>query len=89
MDLRTIAEVIEQFGDDLAKLTAALDQKLQGLPFDITSEVNAIPHQEHLDEIAEGFRAFGRRLEQEVYHAEEAEDRRRANPLASDYRRFP
>jgi hypothetical protein len=89
MDPLTIAEMIFEFGEDLAKLNAAFDKRCQGLHFDIMCEVNAIPHQEHLDEIAQAFRALGLQLEQDVYHAEEAEDRRRANPLSSDYRRFP
>lgn len=85
---RAQAEAVEQFGDDLAALTRSFDRlcsRMTGLAID---GVNAIPDQDKLDTVAEAFRALGDRLCRECDAAEEADDRRRDNPLEGDFRRL-
>ena len=83
---REAAEAIEQFGDDLAALQRAFDKLCDRMPSPYIEMVNAIPLQDELDSIAEGFRKLGDGLCQDLEAAEEAEDRRRANPLETDHR---
>lgn len=85
---RQEAEAIEQFGDDLAKLMRAFDRLCHNMSPSAMELVNEIAHQEHLDTIAEGFRTAGDLLCRECDAVEEAEDRRRDNPLQRDYRRL-
>lgn len=85
---RQAAEAIEEFGDELASLIKAFERKLSGMNAAHFEAINAIPHQEWLDDIAQGYRAAGERLNRECDHAEEAEDRRRDNPLEPDFRRI-
>lgn len=59
---RQEAEAIEQFGDDLAAILIALDKLTGGMSVEAVEAVNAIPHQDYLDTIAEAFRAAGDRL---------------------------
>jgi hypothetical protein len=83
---RCAAEAIEQFGDDLAKLNRAFDRLCERMPSAYTDAINAIPMQDHLDQIAEDFRKLGDGLCRDLDDAEEASDRRRANPLEPDFR---
>jgi ElaB/YqjD/DUF883 family membrane-anchored ribosome-binding protein len=85
---RQEAEAIEQFGDDLAKLMRDFDQLCARMSPGAIDGVNAIPNQDHLDTVAEAFRALGDRLCRECDAAEEADDRRRDNPLEPDFRRL-
>lgn len=84
---REAAERVEQFGDDLLALSQAFDRDCNRMsPFD--ERVNAIEHQDHLETIAKAFQALGDRMCRECEHAEEADDRRRDNPLEPDHRRL-
>ena len=83
---RQEAEAIEQFGDDLLKLCRDF---CAGFDSATVDRVCAVPNQEHLEVIAQAFQALGSQMQNECDEAEEAEDRRRANPLEPDYRRFP
>jgi hypothetical protein len=85
---RDAAEAIEQFGDDLAALIISLDRLCNRMPPAFVERISGLPNQEHLETIAEAFRALGRELEAEIGAAEEADDRRRSNPLERDFRRI-
>jgi ElaB/YqjD/DUF883 family membrane-anchored ribosome-binding protein len=85
---RQTAEAIEQFGDDLAALNRALDKLCERMSRDTVDAINALPDQDKLDTIADAFRALGDRLCRECDAAEEADDRRRDNPLEPDFRRL-
>lgn len=85
---REAAEAIEQFGDDLAALNRAFDRLCDRMSMETCDLINEIPHQDDLSAIAEGFRKLGDRLCRDCDHAEEAEDRRRDNPLEPDFRRL-
>lgn len=85
---RQEAEASEQFGDDLAALNRAFDRLCDRMSPGATDAINEIAHQDKLDTIAEAFRALGDRLCRDCDAAEEAEDRRRDNPLEPDYRRL-
>lgn len=82
---RQEAEAIEQFGDDLLKLDKAFGE---GFSLATVDRVCAVEHQEHLGTIAKAFQALGRQMQDECDAAEEAEDRRRDNPLEPDFRRL-
>lgn len=56
---RAAAEAIEQFGDDLAKLTRAFDQACNRMPSDLVDQINTIPNQDQIDTVAEAFRRLG------------------------------
>lgn len=84
---RQAAERVEQFGDDLLALIKDFDRAVGRMqPFD--ERINAIPHQERLEDIAKDFQLLGDRMCRECEHAEEADDRRRDNPLEPDFRRL-
>jgi len=85
---RQQAEGVEAFGDDLAKLCKALDRLCERLPMATVDRINDIPNQECLDTIAKAFQALGDRLCRECDWAEEADDRRRDNPIEPDFRRL-
>lgn len=85
---RQEAEAIEQFGDDLAALCRGLDRLCNGLLIERLREIDAIPNQDQLEAVAEAFQRLGARLSRELDAAEEAEDRRRDNPLEPDFRRL-
>jgi hypothetical protein len=85
---REQAEAIEQFGYDLAGLLREFDVVCGSLPTDTISRVNAIPGQDGLDGIAEAFWRLADELNAECGEAEEADDRRRDNPLEPDHRRL-
>ncbi len=85
---REEAEAIEQFGDDLAKLLKAFDRTCDRMTFDACYLISRIPHQDELDGIAAAFGTLGRDLHNDCDEAEEADDRRRDNPLAHDHRRL-
>lgn len=85
---RQEAEAIEAFGDELAALNIAFTQLCDRMSIATMDRVNAIPNQDHLDTIAEAFRALGDQLCREDDKAAEAEDRRRDNPLEPDFRRL-
>lgn len=85
---RAEAEAIEQFGDELAAMMRGFDRLCSRMSAEAIEGVNAIPHQDHLDTVAEAFRALGDRLCRECDAAEEADDRRRDNPFALDHRRL-
>ena len=83
---RASAEAIEQFGDDLASLVRAFDLLCDRMPSSEVDWINRIPDQDKLDTIAKDFQALGNRLSRDCDAAEEAEDRRRDNPLEPDFR---
>ena len=85
LTIRQQAEAIEQFGDDLLKLCKTF---CAGFDHDVVDRVCAVEHQEHLESIAKAFQALGDQMQRECDEAEEAEDRRRANPLEPDFRRL-
>lgn len=85
---RDEAEAIEAFGDELAILTRTFDKLCGRMSSEVTDRINAIPHQDYLDTVAEAFRALGAALCRECDEAEEADDRRRDNPLERDFRRL-
>jgi ubiquinone biosynthesis protein UbiJ len=85
---RQEAEAIEQFGDDLAALNRAFDRLCERMSPGATDAINDIADQDKIDTIAEAFRALGDRLCRLCDAAEEAEDRRRDNPLEPDFRRL-
>lgn len=87
LTFRQSAEAIEQFGDDLAALSIAFTKLCDRMGAEI-ERVNALPHQDKLDLIAEDFRKLGDEMCREADAAEEADDRRRDNSLASDFRRI-
>lgn len=82
---RQEAEAIEQFGDDLMKLCKTF---CDGFSLATVDRVNDVPDQEKLETIAKAFQDLGARLCTECDHAEEANDRRRDNPLEPDFRRL-
>lgn len=81
---RQEAEAIEQFGDDLLKLCKGF---CSGFSLSTVDRVCEVPNQEHLEVVAMAFQALGQKMQTECDHAEEAEDRRRDNPLEPDFRR--
>lgn len=85
---RQAAEAIEQFGEDLAKLQKVFDKLCDRMPSSEIDWINRIPDQDKLDAIAKDFEALGDRLNRDCDAAEEAEDRRRDNPLERDCRRL-
>ncbi len=85
---RDAAEAIEQFGDDLAKLSRSLDRLFERLPGDMVQRLNVIPHQDRIDSIAESFRQCGMGFSRDCDAAEDANTRCRANPLEPDFRRI-
>jgi hypothetical protein len=85
---REEAEAIEQFGDDLAALCRRLDRLCARMSPHAIDAINAVPEQENLSTVAEAFRTLGDRLCRECDAYEEAEDRRRDNPLEPDFRRL-
>lgn len=85
---REEAEAVEQFGDDLAKLLIGFDRLCNRMSGATVERINAIPHQDHLDTVAEAFRSLGDQLCREDDQAAEAEDRRRDSPLQADFRRL-
>lgn len=88
LTFRQQAEALEEFGEALLDACARLDRTCKGMDFDTITRVNAIPHQEWLDGIARAFRDLGAEMSSECDAAEEAEDRRRDNPLSPDFRRL-
>jgi hypothetical protein len=85
---RQEAEAIEQFGDDMAKLVHGLDRLCDRMCPATIERINAIPQQGNLDTTIEAFRKLGDQLSRECDQAEEADDRRRDNPLEPDHRRL-
>lgn len=85
LTIRQQGEAIERFGDDLLRLTKTF---CDGFDLAIVDRVCAVPHQEHLETIAQAFQRLGDQIQRECDEAEEAEDRRRANPLEPDHRRI-
>jgi hypothetical protein len=85
---RQEAEAIEQFGDDLAKLDKAFTDLCSRMSSHATDAINGIDGQDQIDVVAKAFQALGDRLCRECDQAEEADDRRRDNPLEPDFRRL-
>jgi len=85
---RQEAEAIEQFGDDLLKLIKDFDRLCNRLSQAVVDRVNDVQDQEKLETIAKAFQHLGQRVRTECDHAEEADDRRRDNPLEPDHRRL-
>ena len=85
---RASAEAIEQFGDDLAKLCIAFDRLCERMPSEAVDRINDIPDQDHLDTIAEAFRALGDQLCREIDQADGDQDRQRDNPMNPNFRRL-
>jgi hypothetical protein len=71
---RQEAEAIEQFGDDLAALCRSLDDKCKRLSPAAIERINAIPHQDHLDTVAEAFRKLGDEMCAKLDAADEGAD---------------
>jgi hypothetical protein len=88
LTFRQQAEAIEQFGDDLAALCRKLDNLCGRLCSEAVDGINAIPNQDHLDTVAEAFRALGAKFSLDCDAYDEAEDRRRDNPLCPNFRRL-
>lgn len=84
---RQEAEAIEQFGDELASLSREFDRLCNRLSAHAIDRINGVERQEHIETVAKAFQVLGARMSTECDHAEEAEDRRRTNPLEPDYRR--
>jgi len=82
---REEAEAIEQFGDELLKLCKTF---CDGFNLATVDRVNAVPDQEKLEVIGKAFQALGDQMSRECDAAEEADDRRRDNPLEPDFRRL-
>ena len=82
---RQEAEAIEQFGDDLMKLVKPF---CDGFSLATVDLVNGVPDQEKLETIASAFQRMGQRMQSDCDHYEEADDRRRDNPLEPDHRRL-
>jgi hypothetical protein len=82
---RQEAEAIEQFGDDLMKLCKTF---CDGFALSTVDLVNGVPDQEKLETIASAFQRMGQRMQSDCDHYEEADDRRRDNPLERDHRRL-
>lgn len=82
---RQEAEAIELFGDDLMKLCKTF---CDGFSLATVDRVNEVPDQEKLETVAKAFQMLGQKISTECDEAEEADDRRRANPLAHDFRRL-
>lgn len=59
---RVEAEAVEQFGDDLYKLVRAFDRLCHRMHQDTCLEINQIPHQEHLEDIAKAYQKVGAEL---------------------------
>ena len=85
---RQEADAIEQFAEDMAKLMKSFDRMCDRLLSDTVARISAIPQQDELDGIAASFAALGRDLHNDCDEAAEADDRRRDNPLAHDFRRL-
>jgi len=85
---REEAEAIQAFGDELASLTRGFDRLVNRMSNEAIERINAIPEQDHLETVAKAFQAIGEAMSRACDEAEEADDRRRANPLERDFRRF-
>lgn len=85
LTIRQQAEAIEQFGDDLLKLCKTF---CDGFSLHTVDRVCEVPGQENLETIAKAFQQLGEQMQRECDQAEEAEDRRRDNPLEPDFRRL-
>jgi uncharacterized protein YukE len=85
---RQEADAIEQFADDLAKLLKAFDRTCDRMTFDAYRLMARIAHQDELDGIAAGFAKLAQAMHNVCDEAAEADDRRRDNPLAHDFRRL-
>jgi hypothetical protein len=89
MTAREAAERIEQFGDELAALLKAFDKDCDRMPSNpVVDRINEIENQDSLDTIATAFQKLGSEMSSECDAAEEADDRRRDNPLERDFRRL-
>lgn len=94
MTARQEAEAIEQFGDDLAALNIAFDKLCERLSPWARDRINEMPAiliadcGDMVDTVAEAFRSLGDRMCRELDTGEEADDRRRDNPLEPGYRRL-
>lgn len=85
---RQLAEDIEDIGFNMLKALSSLDGLCRGMDPDTLARVNAIPHQDEMDTVARDLAALGQALSAECDQAEEADDRRRDNPLERDFRRL-
>jgi hypothetical protein len=85
---RQEAEAILAFGEELAALVKEFDRHCAYLTHRSVWRIEQIAHQEHLNDIAAAFKTLGDQMCGECDAAEEAEDRRRDNPLEPDFRRL-
>lgn len=91
---REEAEAIEQFGDDLAALNIAFDKLCARLSPWAKDRLNEMPAiliadcSDMVDTVAEAYRKLGDEMCRELVQLDEAEDRRRDNPLEPDFRRI-
>jgi hypothetical protein len=85
---REEAEAIEQFGMDLIRLSNAFDKLCERMSPGAVDGINAIPDQERITTVAAHFLGLAQELNRLCDQAEEAEDRRRDNPLEPDFRRL-
>jgi hypothetical protein len=85
---RQEAEAIEQFGMDLIRLSNEFDKLCASMSPGAIDRINAVPGQDQITTTAAIFLGVGRELSALCDEAEEAEDRRRANPLEPDFRRI-
>lgn len=94
LSARAEAEAIEGFGDQLAALNIAFDKLCERLSPWARDRINEMPAilvadcSDMVDTVAEAYRKLGDEMCRELDQADEAEDRRRDNPLEPDFRRI-
>ena len=72
---REAAEAIEQFGDDLAKLSRSFDRICSRMTSDQVEWVNTVKGRDRIDTVVELFRSVGDAISRECDTAEDDRDR--------------
>lgn len=86
--LRQAADLIDAFAAEMTAVIKRFDDACKGMDDDLMMRICRVPHQDVMDTIVEGFEQLANALHNEADAAEEAEDRRRDNPLERDFRRL-
>jgi hypothetical protein len=86
--LHQAADIIDAFAAEMTAVILRFDQSCKGMDNTLMERICAVPHQDVMDTIAKGFEQLAEALHTEAFDAEEAEDRRRDNPLERDFRRL-
>ena len=86
--LHQAADIIEAFAVELGEVIHRFDQACYGMDNTLMERICAVPHQDVMDSIVGGFEQLAEALHTEAFDAEEADDRRRDNPLERDFRRL-